>query len=186
MKRTRFLLLALAASALLAGTQAFANDLTGDNVTVNYLYPDIGTVFQNLGSGNVTASGFTVNSFGQHNYTVYPAEITLTNVAGFDITFLSASFNGYQLINNSGSPAITGVTVAFSDVAGFTSSDVTWNATNVWLNMQSLVTTPGLDIQLDLQFGPAPEPATSSLLFFELLGAAALFGLKTKAWRRAS
>ena len=147
-------------------------------MTVNYLYPDISTVFQVLGTGTVTAGGFTVNSFGQHDYTVFPSEITLTNVFGQDVNFLSASFNGYQLVNNTGSPAITGVTVAFSDIAGFSPSDITFNATNVWLNLQGLTTTPGLDLQLDLQFGAAtPEPGTLLLFGTALLGMGVL-GLK--------
>ena len=57
----------------LSGVQAFA-DLDGANVTVNYIYPDINTVYQVLGTGTVTGSGFTVNSFGQHDFTTFPTD----------------------------------------------------------------------------------------------------------------
>ena len=159
--------------------QAFA-DLIGDTVTINYLFPDINTVFQTLGTGTVTAGGFTTNSFGQHDFEVFGSEITLTNVFGSDVNFLSGTFNGYQMINDTGTPPITGVTVAFSDVSGFDASRVTFDATDVWLNMHDLTTTPGLDIALDLQFGPRSVPEPSALL---LLGSG-FAALGAVAWRQ--
>ena len=162
MKRIPLLLSLLLLISLAAGP-AFA-DLNNANVTVNYLYPEINDVYQVLGTGTVTSGGFTVNSFGQHNYTVYPAEIDLTNVSGNNINFTPADFNGYGLVVNSGGTPITGVTLLYSDVPGFDLSRVTFDGTDVWLNMQSLTTTPGLDIELGLEFGGGTTPEPSSLL----------------------
>ena len=128
----------------LSGSQAFA-DLNGANVTVNYLFPDINSIFEVLGTGTVTGSGFTVNSFGQHDFTTFPTDLTLTNVFGGDVTFTAASFNGYQVVVNSGGSPITGVTIAFNDIAGFDASRISFDSTDVWINLQSLETTPGLD-----------------------------------------
>lgn len=155
---------------VLSGIPAFA-DLNGANVTVNYLYPEQNQIYQVLGTGDVTPGGFTVNSFGQHDFTVFPGDLTLTNVAGQDITFTSADFNGYGLVVNSGGSAITGVTIGFNDISGFDLSRVSFDATHVWINLQSLQTTPGEDLELDLQFNNVPEPGSIALLGTGLLAA---------------
>jgi hypothetical protein len=153
---------------VLSGIPAFA-DLDGANVTVNYLYPEINDIYEVLGTGVVTPGGFTVNSFGQHDFTVFPGDLTLTNVAGEDINFTSADFNGYGLVVNSGGNAITGVTIGFNDISGFDLTRVTFDATDVWVNLQGLTTTPGEDLQLNLQF--APEPGSIALLGTGLVAA---------------
>ena len=166
----RLLLVVCLIGVMLPGVQALA-DLNGANVTVNYIYPTFGTVFQGLGTGIVTGAGLTLNSFGQHDYTTFPTDITLTNVAGTNIFFLTASFNGYQLLVNSGGSPITGVTIAVNNVVGFDATRISFDATDVWVNMQSLTTTPGLAWQLDLTFGSTtPEPSSLALMGTGLLG----------------
>jgi len=172
MKRFTILLFLL----LLSVGSAFA-DLTGANATINYIYPDEGTVLQTLATGNVPLTG---NSFGQHDVTVNPDSITLTNVEGGNVFFLTSSFNGYQVVVNSGGDPITGVTIAVNNVTGFDASRVTFDATDVWFNMQDLTTNPGLDIQLDLQFGAGavPEPGSLVLLGSGLVGVAGMIRKK--------
>src|ERR1019366_9022771 len=102
-----------------------------------------------------------------------PTDITSTNVLGSNVDFTPAIFNGYQVFVNSGGSPITGVTIAFNDVVGFDASRISFDATDVWVNMQSLETTPGLDWQLDLQFGSTtPEPGTLIMLGTGILGLA--------------
>ena len=175
------LLLALIAVPVFAG-DVNPNDLNGANVTVNYLYPEINDIYEVLGTGTVTGSGFTVNSFGQHDFTVYPTEFTLTNVAGEDITFTGADFNGYGIVVNSGGSPIIGVTLIYSDVDGFDISRVTWDSHDIWLNMQGLVTTPGLDLEIGIEFagGTVPEPSSFLLLGS---GALAIFGVVRRKLR---
>jgi len=143
-------------------------DLIGQSVEIDYLYPTQADIYQVLGTGTVTGPGYTVNSFGQHDYTVTGSQITLLNVAGEEVTFLSAIFNGYGLTETGGSPAtITGVTVdSATDVSGFDSSRVSFDSTDVFLNMQSLSTEAGQEVVLDLQFGSSsvPEPGTLGFL----------------------
>jgi hypothetical protein len=167
MKRAA-LLVSLLLLFVLSGIPAFA-DLNGANVTVNYLYPEINDIYQVLGSGVVTPGGFTVNSFGQHDFTTFPSDLVLTNVAGENINFTGADFNGYGLVVDSGGTAITGVTIGFNNITGFDLTRVTFDATDVWINLQGLTTTPGQDLQLDLQF--APEPGSIALLGTGLVAA---------------
>ena len=152
--------------------------LIGQSVRVDYLYPDQSSVLQVLGSGVVSAGGFTVNSFGQHNYTVTDAQITLQNVAGTSINFLSNTFNGYELIETGGSPlAFTGVTVdAATNVSGFNASRVSFDATHVFLNMQDLTTQNQQKVVLNLQFGASsvPEPLSAGMVGLGLAAAGLL------------
>ncbi len=157
----------------LVAVPAFSQGLNGANVTVNYLYPEITDIYQVLGTGTVTNSGFTVNSFGQNDFTVFPTDITLTNVFGENVQFNPADFNGYGLVVNSGGLPITGVTLTINNIPGFSLSDVTFDGNNVWINLQGL-TDPYIDglngppdFQLGLEFGSGgtvPEPSSLLLL----------------------
>jgi hypothetical protein len=159
----------------IAATPARA-DLSSQPVTVDYLYPTITSVYEDLGSGTVTATGFTVSSFGQNTYTVYDSQIVLKNVLGEPVSFDPGSFNGYEMTETGGSPAaITGVTLdGATNVAGVTSSDISFDATDVWLNMEGITTQPGQVVVLDLDFGgtPTPEPGLKGLGLVLMLGIA--------------
>ena len=166
--RRAALLASLLLLFVLSGVPAFA-DLDGANVTVNYLYPEIDQIYQVLGTGDVTPGGFTVNSFGQHDFTVFPNDLVLTNVFGSDVNFTSADFNGYGLVVNSGGTAITGVSIAFNNISGFDLSRVTFDGTDVWINLQGLTTSPGEALDLSLQF--VPEPGSIALMGTGLIAA---------------
>jgi hypothetical protein len=161
----------VSAAFLVSGLSARAG-LIGQAVEVDYLYPTQGAILQVLGTGTVTGGGFTVNSFGQHNYTVFDSQIVLQNVAGTQISFLAATFNGYGLTETGGTPfTITNVTVdGATNVSGFVPSRVSFDATHVFLNMQGLLTQSGQEVVLDLNgfTGSVPEPTTFGLVFAAL------------------
>ena len=149
--------------------------LIGQPVTVDYLYPDQSTVLETLGSGTVTGLGFTVNSFGQHDVTVTDTQLILQNVADETISFTSAAFNGYEMIETGGSPVtITGFAVdGATDVSGFDASRVSFDGTHLFVNMNDLQTQAGQEVVLDLQFGgtSVPEPVSAGLVGLGLAAA---------------
>src|SRR5262249_4478587 len=79
--------------------------LLNDLIDAKYLYPDQSTVYQDLGTQPVTPIAH-FNSFGQTNYDVSDTTISITNSAGTDIFFLTASFNGVSFTDVSRNPGI--------------------------------------------------------------------------------
>ena len=153
-------------------------DLIGQQVVVDYDYPTIGSVFATLGTGTVTAGGLTFGnppmSTATSDYTVFAAQLVLENVFDETLNYGSATFNGYVLTETGGSPvAITGVSIdSATNVSGFTSSDVSFDSTDVYLNMQGLQPAPMQEVVLDLNIGSissVPEPGTVGLLYGGLL-----------------
>ncbi len=153
---------------------AFA-DLTGANVTVEILYPNLSTVYNVLGTGTVTSTGLTLTDTepgGPHySVTVFPTDATVTNITCCDIITLPGSFNGFYFHVNSGGSPISGATLAIDNYSpGLTPSDITFDATDLWLNGPNRLVPPGFDLQADLQFVPEPSAIV-------LLGSGLLLGL---------
>lgn len=171
-------------------------DLIGQPVEVYYDYPTIGSVFATLGTGTVTAGGITLGnppmSSPTSDYTVFGAQIVLENVFNETLNYGSATFNGYVLTETGGSPAaITGVSIdRTTNVSGFTSSDVSFDSTDVYLNMQGLQPAPTQEVVLDLNFGSissVPEPGTVGLLYAGLaLAVLHKAARRTRVTRRVS
>jgi hypothetical protein len=161
-----FALALLIVSVGVPGAQA--NSLDSQQVEIDYIFPTLGTVLMNLGSGTVTAAGFTVNSFGQNDYTVTDTQIVLENVFGSLVLFGTSSFNGYELTETGSSPVtITAVTLdAATNVSGVSSSNVSFNGTHVWLNMSGITTNNGQVVVLDVTSGSTavPESGTGGLV----------------------
>lgn len=163
----------ITALMLVSPIALFADTLLGANVTVEILYPNLSTVFNVFGSGTVTGGGLTLTdtepSGPFYSVTVFPTEVTLTNISGGDISTLPGSFNGLYIHVNSGGSAIAGATLALDNISpGLSPSDVTFDATDLWLNAPNRLIPPGLDLKVDLQF--VPEPSAMVLLGSGLLG----------------
>jgi len=145
--------------------------LLGDTVHADYLFPNTTTVLESLGTATVSPTAL-FNSFGETNYLVTDNTLQITNVFGSDVPFGTAPFNGVEITDLTNAP-ITGVTVdPATNLAGFTAADVSFDASHILVNLQSLVTTPTTLVQLDISgAAPAiPEPASLALLVTGLLG----------------
>ena len=139
--------------------------LLGDTVQADYLFPTQTSVFQTLGTATVTPTAL-FNSFGQTNYLVTDNTLQITNVFRSDVTFLSAVLNGVEITDLTNA-LITGVTVdPATNLVGFSAADVSFDASHIFVNLQSLVTTPTTLVKLDISgtAPPIPEPDSLALL----------------------
>jgi hypothetical protein len=109
--------------------------------------PDRGGLFTLSVSGNsITASGFPAPQFP------------------FDNMFSGADFNGFEIVDLSADPLISGVTIdPITNMVGFDASDISFVSNAVLVNLQGLPFGPGTIIKLDLTFDPPLNPAQLTL-----------------------
>jgi hypothetical protein len=181
-KKGALAVIALASLAALAATPASAQGLVGQSVELQYLYPTTGNVYENDGVQTVTPSGVTFNSFGEVFTTVGPSTIDLTT--SVNNAFTGTDFNGVEISEIGGSPnIITGVSIDPSSTEpGFDLSRVTFDGTDVYLNLQGLVANTDHAI-VDLTFGPSSVPEPSQYASMGL-GAFCLMGMMLVARKR--
>jgi hypothetical protein len=151
------------------GKSAHAQGFLGQPVQVQYLYPTSGTVFENDGIQTVTAGGVNFSSIGEINTLILPTQVIQTYTVSLLSVFTPAAFNGFEYSEVGGSPLpITGVTIdATSDLPGFVPGDITFDATDIFINEQSILFDSTNQLVLDVSFGSAPatpEPGAIALL----------------------
>ena len=171
----------LIGGGLTTARPAAAQDLNGQQVTVDYLFPSTGNLYENDGNGIVTPAGITFTSFGFVNTTAKPSEVDITFNGGAHFT--NSSFNGPHLYEIGALPvSITGVTVdGATNVFGFDSSRVTFDSNGVYANLQGLSVDSGKTVRLNLSFGPSsvtPEGSSLAMMGLGLLPLA--YGFRRK------
>ena len=178
-------LLAAAAFAFaLAGVApASAATLVGDQMSVSYRYPDVGTVYAPstavpptfiVGPGVesiVDVEGVTdiAVDFGAKSLMI-DFSTTLDNP-----TWTASAYNGV-LFQGMGAAKIVGATVTSTNMAGFDDSRFYFSGGDFGLNWQGLSYTTGTNITVDLTLANGvPEPATWAMMLvgFAAIGAAA-------------
>ena len=146
-------------------------DFIGQQIEVNFLYPELSPVFEADGTQTITAGGVSFSSLGKVGTFVTGSEVQITNIFGQNLpSFAAADYNGIQLTEVGLSPAtITGVAIdPATNIAGFGLAQVSFTANNIILNLAGLSFPSNAVFAVDLTFNDsiigAPEPSSVSLL----------------------
>jgi hypothetical protein len=167
------------AATMLGGAPrlAEATTLTGDSIQVYRLYPDIATVYDTLGP---VTDPDTANGGGFH-VLVTANQITFTPYFGSSSFGPATSFNGFEILDLTNDPHITGVSVNAASTASLaTISDFSFTSNAVFIDFKDR-TVVGTAIY-DLTFAATPLPGALPL-FTAGLGALGFFGWRKKRAR---
>jgi hypothetical protein len=161
-------------------------DFIGGDVTVNYEWPNLGTVLYAGGTKPIPPGGttFDLDRCGAM-VDVTSSDIVVTFPIGwFFNTTTPKTFDGVVVADPSAE--ITGVSLNSTNISGYVASDLGFDAHDVFINFpyppfSSL--DAGASVTVGVDFDPAatvPEPGSFTLL------ALALAGLGFCWWKRAS
>lgn len=178
----RALLLAACAASALCGTSASAASIVGQNVTVQYEFPNPGSVL----TQNVYTIGDTTNQiyFGYFDFTMGDSSAVIK--FNQPVSWTSAAFNGFSINDtNNVLSDFTGVSLSSSTNSNFTSGGLSASADRLGINWQGLSFNAGdtirFDFTQDAQAGAVPEPASWAMM---LLGLAFVGGSMRSNKRR--
>jgi serralysin len=159
-------------SSITAGT---GTGFDGDQVTLDVYYPDLtASSLQLSGSATVVPGTVTFPNILTLNHTSTTLLGPSVNFSNTDILIdypvseegvatASGTFNGFVFTTAAGDPAITGVSLASTNIPGLTASDLSFTAHSISINEAGLTlpaTVPGaIDIAASFTGTPAPTPA---------------------------
>lgn len=141
---------------------------TGDTLVENYYYPNLATAYY-------TSPTFTVPSSGIDGYPLLGQKIFLLSVTGDTITMSNfayssfwlpvgpGGFNGFEIVDKSGTGLIDGASISFSNMTGLTNSDIMTGANDIYVNWAGLSFTPSTVVTLTITFDPSLDPSQVSL-----------------------
>jgi hypothetical protein len=175
----------------LIGLSSYARaDFVGQQVTVLYDFPSIDQINLNLGTQTISAAGNTFTSYQG----IFTPKVSSSAVE-FDFTEDTgtwnpqAAFNGPVIEEASNGPAISGVTLTAPSTSGLTSSDLTFDSHDIFLNFAGSSELAGSEVLIGVQFSgdPVASPLPSTAFAgFGLLAGAAAFAVFSHPARRAA
>ena len=163
---------ATAIATFALATPASASLLDGNSVGIQYLFPDSGTVFADLGSNLVgTDPPTTFNPYFDFVFTD-----TTASASAFQqfATWSATAFNGFRLYDINGTiDAFTSVTIdSLSNMVGLDASRITFDADNIYVNWQGLSFSEETIVTLNINGADVnvPEPGSLALLGVAMAG----------------
>ena len=172
--KIKYLALAAVAFTAISASSANAALTVGDQISVQYFFPDLNSPYSlpNIviysGAGQIV--GDTANGSGYSSFTLSDNSITLRSTDNYG--FSGGAYNGPVLKNLTNSSAFTGWTLA-SDTLGLSSYFI--NGNSIGANWQGRSISTSGSATFSGPAGAVPEPATWAMMLagFGMIGFAA-------------
>lgn len=171
----KFAIFALLATSALSATPASAALLLGKTVQLSHDFPVLGSPDAGVTSYTVGTSA-PVDYAGLATYFATDTTFNMNVFCGQGCNWTTTSFNGFVLSDVSSTvDAFTGVTInAATNYLGFDASRVSFDADNIYVNLQGLTANGTITLDINGAAGGIPEPAAWAMMLagFGLVGAA--------------
>jgi hypothetical protein len=166
---------ALLASTIFVACPASAATLVGNRVGIQYIFPDLGTVYESLPANLVGTSGPTTGVAGGIFSLSFTDSSVTASAFQFPSSWTSSSFNGFRLYDIDGTiAAFTGVTLGATNMAGLTNANISFDANNIYVNWAALSFDTATTATFNISAGSGvPEPAAWAMMLagFGFVGA---------------
>jgi len=150
----------------------------GETIGYQYLYPSLSDVI--FSASPVVGAGVELPGLLSAGGDTASMDISDTNIL---IDFYESSytffapeiFNGFRIFDIGATlPSIGSVTIAAAtNMVGFSAANISFDANNIYVNLQGLDFTPSTIVSLDVAPGVAAVPEPSTLIAFCAVGVVA-------------